>query len=130
MKMAPNSTAEPKAATVAWTRASKAMPVAGPHEPCTAAPGVTTGTPDPGATTGTPTPGHGYHQALLLAHLVVLVAAAVAAVPRIGFPHHMALTGHTGRRGQRESTEEHGESTGEARPAPAGPDTDAPDSAT
>ncbi|WP_254647602.1 YbfB/YjiJ family MFS transporter [Streptomyces sp. GbtcB6] len=32
---------------------------------------------------------HGYHQALLLAALVVLAAAVAAAVLRIGFPHHM-----------------------------------------
>lgn len=32
---------------------------------------------------------HGYHQALLLAALVVLMAAVAAAVLRIGFPHHM-----------------------------------------
>ncbi|MGY4978472.1 YbfB/YjiJ family MFS transporter [Streptomyces sp. 900105755] len=32
---------------------------------------------------------HGYHQALLLAALVVLTAAVAAAVLRIGFPHHM-----------------------------------------
>ncbi|MGY0056296.1 YbfB/YjiJ family MFS transporter [Streptomyces sp. LZ34] len=34
---------------------------------------------------------HGYHQALILAALVVLVAALAAALLRIGFPHHMAV---------------------------------------
>lgn len=32
---------------------------------------------------------HGYHQALVLAAIVVLAAATAAAVLRIGFPHHM-----------------------------------------
>ncbi|WP_097257198.1 YbfB/YjiJ family MFS transporter [Streptomyces sp. Ag109_G2-15] len=36
----------------------------------------------------TPLLRHGYHQALLLAALVVLTAATAAAVLRIGFPHH------------------------------------------
>ncbi|MFJ9009135.1 YbfB/YjiJ family MFS transporter [Streptomyces canus] len=57
---------------------------------------------------------HGYHRALLLAALVVLVAAAAATVLRIGFPHHMVVTGHTVPEQQRESTED-------ARPAAAGP---------
>ncbi|MGW2419499.1 YbfB/YjiJ family MFS transporter [Streptomyces sp. NPDC001709] len=39
---------------------------------------------------------HGYHQALLLAALVVLAAAAGAAVLRVGFPHGMAVTAVTG----------------------------------
>lgn len=34
---------------------------------------------------------HGYHQALILAALVVLAAAAVL---RIGFPHHMVVVRH------------------------------------
>ncbi|MEV2218042.1 YbfB/YjiJ family MFS transporter [Streptomyces sp. NPDC050997] len=65
---------------------------------------------------------HGYHQALLLAALVVLAAAGAAAVLRIGFPHHMVVVGHTAPEGQREST-------GEARTASAGPDALAPNSA-
>ncbi|MFF7468263.1 YbfB/YjiJ family MFS transporter [Streptomyces sp. NPDC008092] len=38
---------------------------------------------------------HGYHQALLLAALVVLTAAVAAAVLRIGFPHYIGAD-HTG----------------------------------
>ncbi|MET9459321.1 YbfB/YjiJ family MFS transporter [Streptomyces canus] len=57
---------------------------------------------------------HGYDRALLLASLMVLVAAAAAAVLRIGFPHHMVVKGHTVPAQQRESTED-------ARPAAAGP---------
>ncbi|GLP70901.1 MFS transporter [Streptomyces sp. TUS-ST3] len=59
--------------------------------------------------------GHdGYRRALVLAGLVVLVAAGAAAVLRIGFPHHVAAEGPTVPGQQREST-------GDARPAPAGP---------
>ncbi|MDH6454503.1 MFS family permease [Streptomyces sp. SAI-126] len=59
--------------------------------------------------------GHdGYRRALLLAGLVVLVAAGAAAVLRIGFPYHVAAEGPTVPGQQREST-------GDARPAPAGP---------
>ncbi|MFD7873632.1 YbfB/YjiJ family MFS transporter [Streptomyces sp. NPDC059766] len=58
---------------------------------------------------------HGYHRALLLAALVVLAAAAAAAVLRIGFPHHMAATGHTAPARQRQSTEDN-------VPAATGPD--------
>uniref|UniRef100_UPI0015F0538A YbfB/YjiJ family MFS transporter n=1 Tax=Streptomyces shenzhenensis TaxID=943815 RepID=UPI0015F0538A len=47
---------------------------------------------------------HGYHQALLLAALVVLAAAVAAAVLRIGFPHHMGGD-HTGRVRQRQPAE-------------------------
>lgn len=58
---------------------------------------------------------HGYHRALLPADLVGPgVAAAVAAVLRIGFPDHMVVRGHTVPEQQRESTED-------ARPAAAGP---------
>ncbi|MFF0052372.1 MULTISPECIES: YbfB/YjiJ family MFS transporter [Streptomyces] len=39
----------------------------------------------------TPLLHHGYHQALVLAALVVLAAAGAAVVLRIGFPHHMAV---------------------------------------
>ncbi|MDX3768371.1 YbfB/YjiJ family MFS transporter [Streptomyces sp. AK08-01B] len=48
----------------------------------------------------TPLLHHGYHQALILAALVVLAAAGAAAVLRIGFPHHMAVVRSTvpGRR--------------------------------
>jgi MFS family permease len=51
---------------------------------------------------------HGYHQALLLAALVVLTAAAAAGVLRIGFPHHMAVVRPTAPERQRESTEDAG----------------------
>jgi len=37
----------------------------------------------------TPLLHHGYHQALILAAIIVLAAAIAAAVLRIGFPHHM-----------------------------------------
>jgi MFS family permease len=57
---------------------------------------------------------HGYDRALLPAALVVLAAAAAAGVLRIGFPHHMVVSGHTGPEQQRESTEG-------ARSATAGP---------
>ncbi|MFF5278513.1 YbfB/YjiJ family MFS transporter [Streptomyces sp. NPDC000133] len=43
----------------------------------------------------TPLLHHGYHQALILAALVVLAAAGAAAVLRIGFPHHMAVVRST-----------------------------------
>lgn len=43
----------------------------------------------------TPLLHHGYHQALVLAALVVLTAAGAAAVLRIGFPHHMAVVRST-----------------------------------
>lgn len=48
----------------------------------------------------TPLLHHGYHQALILAALVVLAAAGAAAVLRIGFPHHMTVVRSTvpGRR--------------------------------
>ncbi|WP_330281549.1 YbfB/YjiJ family MFS transporter [Streptomyces sp. NBC_00588] len=49
---------------------------------------------------------HGYNQALLLAALTVLTAAAAAAVLRIGFPHHMAVVRPTNPLHQRESTED------------------------
>jgi MFS family permease len=49
---------------------------------------------------------HGYHRALLPAALVVLAAAAAAGVLRIGFPHHMVVSGHTDVDQQRESTED------------------------
>ena len=39
----------------------------------------------------TPLLRHGYHQALLLGAVVVLVAAGAAAVLRVGFPHHAAV---------------------------------------
>ncbi|MFF7639434.1 YbfB/YjiJ family MFS transporter [Streptomyces canus] len=48
----------------------------------------------------------GYHRALLPAALVVLAAAAAAGVLRIGFPHHMVVSGHTDVDQQRESTED------------------------
>lgn len=43
----------------------------------------------------TPLLHHGYHQALVLAALVVLAAAGAAAVLRIGFPHHLAVARST-----------------------------------
>ncbi|MEV7734250.1 YbfB/YjiJ family MFS transporter [Streptomyces sp. NPDC088921] len=57
---------------------------------------------------------HGYDRALVLAALVVLVAAAAAAVLRIGFPHHMVVRDHTVPEQQRESTKD-------VRPTVAGP---------
>ncbi|MFF0291154.1 YbfB/YjiJ family MFS transporter [Streptomyces sp. NPDC005262] len=44
----------------------------------------------------TPLLHHGYHQALILAALVVLTAAGASAVLRIGFPHHIAVVRSTG----------------------------------
>lgn len=43
----------------------------------------------------TPLLHRGYHQALILAAIVVLAAALAAGVLRIGFPHHMAAVRHT-----------------------------------
>lgn len=43
----------------------------------------------------TPLLHHGYHQALILAAIVVLAAALAALVLRIGFPHHTAGVRHT-----------------------------------
>ncbi|MFD8418283.1 YbfB/YjiJ family MFS transporter [Streptomyces sp. NPDC059466] len=45
----------------------------------------------------TPLLHHGYHQALILASAVVLVAALAAVVLRIGFPHHMTDEPAAGR---------------------------------
>ncbi|WP_328891519.1 YbfB/YjiJ family MFS transporter [Streptomyces sp. NBC_00316] len=47
-----------------------------------------------GPLVATPLLRHGYHQALILAAVVVLVAALAAALLRIGFPHHMPTPGH------------------------------------
>lgn len=47
-----------------------------------------------GPLVATPLLRHGYHQALILAAVVVLVAALAAALLRIGFPHHMPAPGH------------------------------------
>lgn len=41
----------------------------------------------------TPLLHHGYHQALILASVVVLAAAGAAAVLRVGFPHAMPVVG-------------------------------------
>ncbi|MDH6515169.1 hypothetical protein M2163_007854 [Streptomyces sp. SAI-135] len=57
---------------------------------------------------------HGHHSALLSAALVVLLAAVTAGVLRIGFPHHIVVSGHTVRDQQRESN-------GETRSTRAGP---------
>ncbi|MET8076485.1 hypothetical protein [Streptomyces sp. NPDC005303] len=57
---------------------------------------------------------HGYHRALLPTALVVLVAAGAAGVLRIGFPYDMVVSGRTVPGQQREST-------GDVRPAVAGP---------
>ncbi|MEU9479439.1 YbfB/YjiJ family MFS transporter [Streptomyces sp. NPDC048191] len=47
-----------------------------------------------GPLVATPLLHHGYHQALILASVVVLAAALAALVLRIGFPHHMPPPGH------------------------------------
>ncbi|MCQ8187566.1 YbfB/YjiJ family MFS transporter [Streptomyces rugosispiralis] len=47
-----------------------------------------------GPLVATPLLRHGYHQALILAAVVVLASAVAAAVLRIGFPHHMPAPGH------------------------------------
>ncbi|WP_413812802.1 YbfB/YjiJ family MFS transporter [Streptomyces sp. OE57] len=47
-----------------------------------------------GPLVATPLLRHGYHQALLLAAVVVLASAVAAALLRIGFPHHMPAPGH------------------------------------
>ncbi|WP_044580746.1 YbfB/YjiJ family MFS transporter [Streptomyces iranensis] len=47
-----------------------------------------------GPLVATPLLRHGYHQALLLAAVVVLASAVAAALLRIGFPHHMPALGH------------------------------------
>ncbi|MEV6026580.1 YbfB/YjiJ family MFS transporter [Streptomyces sp. NPDC052036] len=43
----------------------------------------------------TPLLHHGYHQALILASVVVLAAAGAAGVLRVGFPHPMPVVGQT-----------------------------------
>ncbi|MFE6756836.1 YbfB/YjiJ family MFS transporter [Streptomyces sp. NPDC057684] len=43
---------------------------------------------------------HGYHQALILASVIVLTAALAALVLRIGFPHHMPTPGRPVRRSE------------------------------
>ncbi|MFJ9589048.1 YbfB/YjiJ family MFS transporter [Streptomyces acidicola] len=48
----------------------------------------------------TPLLHHGYHQALILASVVVLAAALAALVLRIGFPHHLPTPGHLVRRSE------------------------------
>ncbi|WP_037965992.1 YbfB/YjiJ family MFS transporter, partial [Streptomyces sp. PRh5] len=47
-----------------------------------------------GPLVATPLLRHGYHQALILAAVVVLASAVAAALLRIGFPHHMPAPGH------------------------------------
>ncbi|MER8157975.1 YbfB/YjiJ family MFS transporter [Streptomyces sp. NPDC094472] len=47
-----------------------------------------------GPLVATPLLHHGYHQALILAAVVVLASAVAAALLRIGFPHHMPTPGH------------------------------------
>ncbi|MBI0384748.1 MFS transporter, partial [Streptomyces albiflaviniger] len=47
-----------------------------------------------GPLVATPLLRHGYHQALILAAVVVLASAVAAALLRIGFPHHMPSPGH------------------------------------
>lgn len=47
-----------------------------------------------GPLVATPLLRHGYHQALILAAVVVLASAVAAALLRIGFPHHMPALGH------------------------------------
>ncbi|MER6069619.1 YbfB/YjiJ family MFS transporter [Streptomyces sp. NPDC001817] len=53
-----------------------------------------------GPLVATPLLHHGYHQALILASVVVLAAALGALVLRIGFPHHMPTPGHPVRRSE------------------------------
>ncbi|MFE9065254.1 YbfB/YjiJ family MFS transporter [Streptomyces violaceusniger] len=47
-----------------------------------------------GPLVATPLLHHGYHQALILAAVVVLASAVAAALLRIGFPHHIPTPGH------------------------------------
>ncbi|WP_211831621.1 MULTISPECIES: YbfB/YjiJ family MFS transporter [Streptomyces violaceusniger group] len=53
-----------------------------------------------GPLVATPLLRHGYHQALILAALVVLASAVAAALLRIGFPHHMPAPGRPVVRGE------------------------------
>ncbi|MEX1658974.1 MFS transporter, partial [Streptomyces pseudovenezuelae] len=49
---------------------------------------------------------HRYQRAQLPTALVVLAAATAAGVLRIGFPHHLATSGHTDLDQRRESTKD------------------------